>query len=121
MADELTALGISVLALRRAHPMHGYKITGAGHVFPQFAVALPEVHILGDDAAAAVDDRVGTLEARAAGIMARRDARFALAGYLVAFDYLLATMQAERSWLQGFAGSMRSGRPGGQQTDGVAI
>jgi hypothetical protein len=122
MADELTALGILVLALLRAHPMHGYGITGAGHEFPQFAVALPEVHILGDDAAAAaVDDRVGTLEARAAEIMALRDASVAPAGYLVAFDYLLATMQAERSWLQGLAGSMRSGRPGGQQTDGVAI
>jgi hypothetical protein len=46
-----------------------YEITGALHEFPQFAVALPEVHILGDDAAAAaVDDRVGTLEAWAAEI-----------------------------------------------------
>jgi hypothetical protein len=37
-----------------------YEITGAVHEFPQFAVALPEVHILGDDAAAAaVDYRVG--------------------------------------------------------------
>jgi hypothetical protein len=39
----------------------------------------------------------------------------------MAFDYLLATMQVKLSWLQGFAGSMTPGRPGGQQTDGVAI
>jgi hypothetical protein len=30
----------------------------------------------------------------------------------VAFDYLLATMLAELSWLRGFASSVRSGRPG---------
>jgi hypothetical protein len=92
------------------------------HEFPQFAVALAEVDILGDDAAAAaVDDRVGALEARAAEIMWLCDASDTPAGYLVAFDYLLATMKAELAWLRGFASSMRSGRPGGQQTDGVAI
>ena len=31
-------------------------------------------------------------------------------GYLVALDYLLATMQAELSWLREFAGSLRSGQ-----------
>jgi hypothetical protein len=90
--------------------------------FPRFAVALAEVATLGDDtAAAAVDDRVGALEARAAEIMALHDAGVTRAGYLVAFDYLLATMHAELTRLRGFAGSMRSGRPKGQQTDGVAI
>jgi DNA-binding PadR family transcriptional regulator len=133
MAYQLTSLGISVLALLRAHPMHGYEmfqtlverhadrivkvrpgslyhvvdrlteeklirraattrdgkrperavyeITDAGvealqervaqlvatpvHEFPQFAVALAEIDTLGDDAAAAaVDDRVGALEAK---------------------------------------------------------
>jgi DNA-binding PadR family transcriptional regulator len=190
MAYQLTSLGISVLALLRAHPMHGYEmfqtlverhadrivkvrpgslyhvvdrlteeklirraattragkrperavyeITDAGvealqervaqlvaapvHEFPQFAVALAEIDTLGDDAAAAaVDDRVEALETRAAEIMALRDAGVTRAGYLVAFDYLLATMHAELTWLRGFAGSMRSGRPEGKQTDGVAI
>jgi DNA-binding PadR family transcriptional regulator len=190
MAYQLTSLGISVLALLRVHPMHGYEmfqtlverhadrivkvrpgslyhvvdrlteeklirhagtsrdgkrperavyeITDAGvealadrvgqlisvpaHEFPQFAVALAEIDTLGEDAAAdAVEDRVGALEARAAEIMALRDASATPAGYLVAFDYLLATTQAELSWLRGFASSMRSGRRGRQQTDGVGI
>src|ERR1700684_1877703 len=136
MAYQLNSLGISVLALLRARPMHGYEmfqtlierhadrivkvrpgslyhvvdrlteeklirraatsrdgkrperatyeITDAGakalaervgqliavpaYEFPQFAVALAEIDTLGGDAAAdAVDDRVGALEARAAG------------------------------------------------------
>ena len=59
----------------------------------------------------AVDDRVGALEARAAEIMALRDASVTPAGYLLAFEYLLATTQAELSWLRSFADSMRSGGP----------
>ena len=179
MAYQLTSLGISVLALLREHPMHGYEmfqtlvqrhadrivkirpgslyhvvdrlteeklirrmatardgrrperaiyeITDAGaealaeqvrqlistpvHEFPQFVVALAEVDTLGSDAAAnAVDDRVGALEARAAEMMALRDAGVTPGGYLVALDYLLATMQAELSWLREFAGSVRSGQ-----------
>ncbi|WP_428341169.1 PadR family transcriptional regulator [Mycobacterium sp.] len=190
MTYRITSLGISVLALLRGRPMHGYEmfqtlverhadrivkvrpgslyhvvdrltdeklirhagtvrdgkrperaifeITDAGvealadrvgqliaeptHEFPQFAVALAEIDTLSGDAAAdAVDDRVGALEARAAEIMALRDASVAPAGYLVAFDYLLATTQAELCWLRGFASSMRSGRPRQQQTDGVGI
>jgi len=81
------------------------------HEFPQFVVALAEIDTLGADAAAnAVDERVGALEARAAEIMALGDAGVTPAGYLVAFDYLLATVRAELSWLRGFADSMRSGR-----------
>jgi DNA-binding PadR family transcriptional regulator len=179
MAYQLTPVGISVLALLRERPMHGYEmfqtlvqrhadrivkvrpgslyhvvdrlteeklirrtatardgkrperviceITDAGaealaervrqlistpvHEFPQFVVALAEVDTLGGDAAAnAVDDRVGALEARAAEIMALRDAGVTPGGYLVALDYLLATMQAELSWLREFAGSVRSGQ-----------
>jgi hypothetical protein len=92
------------------------------HEFPRFAAAVAEVATLGDDtAAAAVDDRVGALEARTAEIMALRDASVTRVGYLVALDCLLATMHAELTWLRGFAGPMRSGRPEGQQTDGVAI
>jgi DNA-binding PadR family transcriptional regulator len=190
MAYQLTSLGISVLALLRARPMHGYEmfqtlverhadrfvkvrpgslyhvvdrlteeklirraattrdgkrperavyeITDAGGEaladrvgqliavpapeFPQFAVALAEIDTLGADAAAnAVDERVGALEARAAEIMALRDASVTPAGYLVAFDYLLATTQGELSWLRRFAGSMRSGLPRREQTDEVQI
>jgi DNA-binding PadR family transcriptional regulator len=190
MAYQLTSLGISVLALLRGRPMHGYEmfqtlverhadrivkvrpgslyhvvdrlteeklirraatardgkrperaiyeITDAGvealadrvgqliavpaHEFPQFAVALAEIDTLGADAAAdAVADRVGALESRIAEIMAVRDASVTPAGYLVAFDYLLATMQAELSWLQSFAGSMRSGQQRREQTDEVGI
>jgi DNA-binding PadR family transcriptional regulator len=190
MAYQLTSLGISVLALLRARPMHGYEmfqtlverhadrfvkvrpgslyhvvdrlteeklirraattrdgkrperavyeITDAGGEaladrvgqliavpapeFPQFAVALAEIDTLGADAAAnAVDERVGALEARAAEIMALRDASVTPAGYLVAFDYLLATTQAELSWLHSFAGSMRAGQPRREQADEVGI
>jgi hypothetical protein len=53
--------------------------------------------------------------------MALRDAGITPAGYLVAFDYLLATTRAELSWLEAFAGAIRSGRRGRQQTDGVKI
>jgi DNA-binding PadR family transcriptional regulator len=172
MAYQLTSLGISVLALLKGRPMHGYEmfqtlverhadrivkvrpgslyhvvdrltdeklirragtardgkrperavyeITDAGvealadrvgeliavpvHEFPQFAVALAEIDTLGAGAAAnAVHNRVGALEARVAELMALRDASVTPAGYLVAFDYLLATTQAELSWLRGFA------------------
>ena len=172
MAYQLTSLGIAVLALLKARPMHGYEmvqtlierhadrivkvrpgslyhvldrltdeklirragtardgkrperaiyeITDAGvealadrvgeliavpaHEFPQFAVALAEIDTLDAGASAnAVDDRVGALEARVAELMALRDASVTPAGYLVAFDYLLATTQAELSWLHGFA------------------
>jgi DNA-binding PadR family transcriptional regulator len=178
MAYQLSSLGISVLALLRARPMHGYEmyqtlverhadrilkvrpgslyhvvdrlteeklirraatardgrrperaiyeITDAGaealadrvvrliaepaYEFPQFAVGLAQIDTLtGDVAADAIDDRVGALEARAAEIMALRDASVTPAGYLLAFEYLLATMQAELSWLRSFADSMRSG------------
>lgn len=187
MAYQLTSLGISVLALLRARPMHGYEmfqtliqrhadrivkvrpgslyhvvdrlteeklirraattrdgrrperavyeITDAGaealeqrvaqciatptHEFPQFAVALAEINFLGQDAAGdAIDDRAAALEARVAEIMALCDASVMPAGYLVAFDYLLATMHAELTWLRSFADSVRSGRPG-RQTDEV--
>jgi DNA-binding PadR family transcriptional regulator len=178
MAYQLTSMGISVLALLRERPMHGYEmvrtlvqrhadrivkvrpgslyhvvdrlteeklirraatardgkrpqraiyeITDAGaellaervreliaipvHEFPQFVGALAEVDTLGSDAAAnAVDDRVGAMEARAAEIMALRDTGVTPGGYLVAMDYLLATMQAELLWLREFASSLRSG------------
>src|ERR1700733_4105132 len=183
MAYQLNSLGISVLALLRARPMHGYEmyqtlvdrhadrivkvrpgslyhvvdrlteeklirraatardgkrperaiyeITDAGaealadrvgqliaepaYEFPQLAVALAEIDTLGGDAAAdAVDDRVGALEARAAEVRGLRDARVTPAGCLLAFEYLLATTQAELSWLQSFADSMRSGGPQGR-------
>jgi DNA-binding PadR family transcriptional regulator len=177
MAYQLSSLGISVLALLKARPMHGYEmvqtlverhadrivkvrpgslyhvvdrlteeklirragtardgkrperviyeVTDAGlealadrvgeliavptHEFPQFAVALAEIDTLGPDLAAnAVDDRVGALEARVAELMALRDASVTPAGYLVAFDYLLATTQAELSWLHAFARRQRT-------------
>jgi DNA-binding PadR family transcriptional regulator len=178
LAYQLTSLGISVLALLRERPMHGYEmvqtlvqrhadrivkvrpgslyhvvdrlteeklirraatardgkrperaiyeITDAGaealaqrvcqliatpvYEFPQLVVALAQIDTLDRDAAAnAVDDRVGALEARAAEIMALRDAGVTPGGYLVSLDYLLAMMQTELSWLREFAGSLRSG------------
>ncbi|MFZ3302969.1 MAG: PadR family transcriptional regulator [Mycobacterium sp.] len=184
MAYQLTSLGISVLALLKTRPMHGYEmlqtlverhadrivkvrpgslyhvvdrltdeklirraatdregkrperviyeITDAGaealaervreliarpvHEFPQFVVALAEIETLGKDAAAdAVDERVGALEARAAEITALRGAGVVRAAYLVALDYLLATMQNELSWLRDFAESLRSGQLGWRQ------
>ena len=128
MAYQLTSLNVSASAL---------PITDAGaealqqrvaefvavpvHEFPQFA-APADIDILGDDAAAAtVDDRVGAPKAEVAEIVALRDVSVVPAGDLAAFDHLLATMRTELSRLQGFAGATRSGRPRGQQTDGVAI
>jgi DNA-binding PadR family transcriptional regulator len=102
---EITDAGAEALAERVRQ-----LISVPVHEFPQFVVALAEVDTLGCDAAAnAVDDRVGALEARAAEIMALRDAGVTPDGYLVALDYLLAMMQAELAWLREFAGSVRSG------------
>jgi DNA-binding PadR family transcriptional regulator len=101
---EITDAGAEALADRV-----GQLIAVPAHEFPQFAAALAQIDTLGADAAAdAVEDRVGALEARAAEIMALRDAGVTPAGYLLAFDYLLATTQAELSWLQSFADTVRS-------------
>jgi DNA-binding PadR family transcriptional regulator len=179
MAYQLTSLGISVLALLRERPMHGYEmfqtlrqrhadrvvkvrpgslyhvvdrlteeklirqaattrdgkrparvtyeITDAGaealgervreliatpvHEFSEFVVALAEIDTVDlDTAANAVDDRVGALEARVAEIMAIRDSGVTPAAYLLALDYLLATIKSQLSWLEGFATLLRSGR-----------
>jgi hypothetical protein len=73
----------------RLAPTHETWGKRAGvHELPQFVVALAEVDTLYTDAAAnAVDDRVGAMEARAAEIMALRDAGVTPGGYLVALDY----------------------------------
>jgi DNA-binding PadR family transcriptional regulator len=114
---EITDAGLEALAERVAH-----VVAVPAQEFPQFAVALAEIDTLGADAAAdALDDRVGALEARVAEIMALRDAGVTPAGYLVAFDYLLATMQAELSWLRGFAGELRADQPGRERTNEVGI
>jgi DNA-binding PadR family transcriptional regulator len=179
MAYQLTSLGVSVLALLRERPMHGYEmfqtlvqrradrivkvrpgslyhvvdrlteaklirqaatarngkrperviyeITDAGaealgervreliatpvHEFSDFVVALAEIDTVDlDTAANAVDDRVGALEAGVAEVMALRDSGVAPAAYLTALDYLLAIMKSQLSWLQRFAGSLRSGQ-----------
>ena len=103
---EITDAGAEALAERVCQ-----LIAIPVYEFPQFVVALAEVNTLGGDSAAnAVDDRVGALEARAAEIMALRDAGVTPGGYLVALDYLLAMMQAELAWLREFASSLRSGQ-----------
>jgi DNA-binding PadR family transcriptional regulator len=103
---EITDAGAEALAKRVRQ-----LIATPVHEFPLFVVALAEVDTLDSDAAAnAVDDRVGALEARAAEIMALRDAGVTPDAYLVALDYLLAMMQTELSWLREFAGSLRSGQ-----------
>jgi DNA-binding PadR family transcriptional regulator len=108
---EITDAGAELLA-ERVRELIAIPV----HEFPQFVVALAEVDTLGGDAAAnAVDDRVGAMEARAAEIMALRDAGITPGGYLVALDYLLATMQAELLWLREFASSLRSGQLGRRQ------
>src|SRR6201994_2480467 len=102
---EITDAGVEALQQRVAE-----LIARPVHEFPQFTVALAEIATLDDDAAAdAVDDRIGALESRAAEIMALRDASVTPAGYLVAFDYLLAMIHAERTWLKRLAGSRRFG------------
>jgi DNA-binding PadR family transcriptional regulator len=109
---EITDAGAEALADRV-----GELIAVPAHEFPQFAVALAQIDTLDADAAAdAVDGRVGALEARAAEIMALRDASVTPAGFLLALEYLLATTQAELSWLRSFADSMRPGAPQRQLT-----
>jgi DNA-binding PadR family transcriptional regulator len=114
---EVTDAGIEALTERVAE-----LVAVPAHEFPQFAVALAEIDTLGADAAAnAVNDRVGALEARVAEIMALRDASVTPAGYLAAFDYLLATTRAELSWLHDFADSMRADQSRRRPTDEVKI
>jgi DNA-binding PadR family transcriptional regulator len=178
MAYQLTSLAISVLAVLRERPMHGYEmfqtlverhadrivkvrpgslyhtvdrlteeklirrtatgrdgnrperviyeITDAGaealtdrvrelvaspvNEFPQFVAALAEIRNLDVDTAVdAVDSRVAALEASVAEMTALRDAGIAPAGNLVVLEYLLTTTQAQVTWLQEFAESLRSG------------
>lgn len=98
MAYQLTPLGISVLALLTARPMHSCEMVQilverhadlvvrvrAGS---PFRGAFAGIYTLGADAAA----------------NALGDASVRPAGYLAAFDYLLATTQAGLSWLHGCA------------------
>jgi DNA-binding PadR family transcriptional regulator len=112
---EITDAGVEALQQRVAE-----LIATPVHEFPQCTVALAEIATLNDVVAAdAVDNRIGSLESRAAEIMALRDAAVTRAGYLVAFDYVLAMIDAERTWLDSFAGTMRSSRSGAQQMDEV--
>lgn len=103
---EITDAGVEALGERVRD-----LVAMPANEFPQFVAALAAIDTLDPDAAAtAVDDRVGALEARAAEVMALRDAGITPAtGSLVAFDYVLATMRAELSWLREFAGSLRTG------------
>jgi len=78
--------------------------------FPQFVTALAELHHLDVETAVdAVTSRVAALEADVAEMMALRDASTAEAPTLVALEYLLATSQAQVTWLRGFAQSLRTG------------
>jgi DNA-binding PadR family transcriptional regulator len=179
VAYQLTSLGISVLALLRERPMHGYEmfqtltarhedrivkirpgslyhtvdrlaeedlirstttgrngnrperttfeITEEGtaalterlrqliatpvNEFPQFVVALAEIHHLDvDGAVASFDSRITALEENLADLRAVKQVSTAPGIYLVAVDYLLSTTQAQVTWLRGFVASLRSGR-----------
>lgn len=78
--------------------------------FPQFVIALAELHNLDADTAAdAVTSRVAALEADVAEMMALRDANAASTVNVAALDYLLATTQAQVTWLREFAASLESG------------
>lgn len=104
---EITDAGVEMLGERVRN-----MVATPVEEFPQFVAALAEIDTLDLEAAAnAVDDRVGAMEARAAEIMALRDGGVAPASaYQLAFDYLLATVEAEVAWLRGLAESLRSGR-----------
>jgi DNA-binding PadR family transcriptional regulator len=80
--------------------------------FPEFVTALAEIHNLDVDTAAdAVTSRVAALEADVAEMTALRDADAASKAGVVALDYLLATIQAQVTWLREFAASLESGEP----------
>jgi DNA-binding PadR family transcriptional regulator len=179
VAYRLSALGISVLALLRTRPMHGYEMfqtliarrddrivkvrpgslyhvvsrlaeeklirpTGTGrdgkrperttfeitqagtaaltervrelvatpvNEFPQFVVALAEIHHLDTHTAvAAVRSRISALDDSVAELRALQDASTAPGIHLVALEYLLATTQAKVTWLREFVDSLQSGR-----------
>jgi PadR family transcriptional regulator len=126
MTYQLSSLGISVLALLRARPMHGYEMFRT--LVERHADRIVKVrpgslyHVVDRLTEEKLIRRAGTARD---GKRPER-AIFEItgitpAGYLVAFDYLLATTRAELSWLEAFAGAIRSGRQGRQQTDGVKI
>jgi DNA-binding PadR family transcriptional regulator len=128
MTYQLSSLGISVLALLRAGPMHGYEMFQT--LVDRHADRIVKVrpgslyHVVDRLTGEKVIRRAGTArdgKRPERAVCEITDAGITPAGYLVAFDYLLATTRAELSWLEAFAGAMRSGRRGRQQTDGVKI
>ena len=79
--------------------------------FPQFVVALAEIHNLDlDTAVAAVGSRIAALEDNVAELRALKQVSTAPGIYLVALDYLLATTKAQVTWLREFVDSLRSER-----------
>jgi DNA-binding PadR family transcriptional regulator len=110
MAYQLTSLGISVLALLKARPMHGYEMFQT--LVERHADRIVKVrpgslyHVVDRLTEEKLIRRAGTArdgKRPERAVYEVTDAGVTPAGYLVAFDYLLATTQAELSWLRGFA------------------
>jgi DNA-binding PadR family transcriptional regulator len=79
--------------------------------FPQFVVALTEIHNLDRDTAVdALGSRIAALEDNIAELRACKRVSTAPGIYLVALDYLLATTKAQVNWLREFVDSLRSER-----------
>jgi DNA-binding PadR family transcriptional regulator len=129
MAYQVTSLGISVLALLRERPMHGYEMFqtltarhadrmlkvrpgSLYHVVNRltgeklFVIGLAEIHHLDTTTAlGALERRISALERSAAELRGLRDAH-ASRGDRAALDYLLATNVAKLDWLTRFVDSM---------------
>jgi DNA-binding PadR family transcriptional regulator len=79
--------------------------------FPQFVVALAEIHNLDRDTAVdALGSRIAAVEDNIAELRSCKQVSTAPGIYLVALDYLLATKKAQVNWLRQFVDSLRSER-----------
>ncbi len=79
--------------------------------FPRFAVALAEIHNLDfHSAEQAVNGRIAALEDDLAELRTLMQVSTAPASHLAALDYLLASTQAQVTWLRSFVKSMRTGQ-----------
>lgn len=128
MAYQLTSLGISVLALLREHPMHGYEMCQTpmsrredrivkvrpGSLY-HVVSRLAQEKLIRQTATGRAGNRPErtTFEITDAGVaemLTLRDARAAAPIHLIAFDYLVATTQAKVDWLRQLVMSLESGR-----------
>jgi DNA-binding PadR family transcriptional regulator len=103
---EITQLGAAALTERLRE-----LIAAPVNEFPRFVVALAEIHHLDPDRAVdAVNARIAALEDDVAYLRSLIRVGDAPASHLAGLDYVLATTEAELTWLRNFVKSMRTGQ-----------